>query len=94
MRHAHPEKFNSLGGPGQKVPFLTYVPDIWDRLFPEPLDADAAAAAARSARKTSVYDFVRGDYERLIGRLGSEDRTKVQQMLDRVSAIRFNDRPW
>lgn len=74
---------HSYSAPGQKVPFLSYIPDIWDRVFPEPLDPNAGGGeAARNARKTSVYNFVKGDYDRLIGRLGGEDRTKVQQMLD------------
>ncbi len=73
---------HSYSAPGQNLPYLTYIPDIWDRLFPEPLTEDSAATAALNARRQTTHDFVRGDYERLVGRLGGEDREKIQQMMD------------
>jgi hypothetical protein len=83
--------------PGQKLPFLTHIPDIWNYIFPEPLDADAAEAQLRIAKRTRAYDFVKGDYERLIQRLGQGDREKIQAMLDhradlQASLTLLNDR--
>lgn len=68
--------------PGQKLPFLTHIPDIWNYIFPEPLDADIEAQQLKIAKRTRAYDFIKGDYERLIERLGQTDREKVQAMLD------------
>ena len=67
---------------GQKVPFLKYVPDVWDRIFPDPLVGDAQQQAQRAARRASVHNLIRGDYDRLIARLGAEDRDKLSQMRD------------
>jgi len=67
---------------GEKLPFISHIPDMWNYVFPEPLDADLQAAAERIAKQTSVYNFVKGDYERLIARLGKADRDKIQSMLD------------
>ncbi|MCA9625729.1 MAG: DUF1552 domain-containing protein, partial [Myxococcales bacterium] len=58
------------------------IPAIWDHIFPEPLSVDAAAQQRALAKKTSAYDFIKGDYDRLMGRLGSEDRAKIQSMLE------------
>jgi hypothetical protein len=68
--------------PGQKLPFISHIPDMWNYVFPEPLEADIEAAQQAIARKTSVYNYVKGDYERLIARLGTADRAKIQSMLD------------
>lgn len=83
--------------PGQKLPFITHIPVMWSYVFPEPLGGDVAAQAERIAKHTSVYDFVRGDYDRLIAKLGTEDRAKVQSMLDLRSDLQqaltlINDR--
>jgi hypothetical protein len=67
---------------GQQVPFLTYIPDIWERVFPEPLAGDSQAQAQQSARRAHVFNFIRSDYDRLIARLGAEDRDKLTQMRD------------
>ncbi len=68
--------------PGEKLPFLSHIPEIWNHIFPEPLDADIAVQQERIAKKTSVYNHVKGDYERLIAKLGGADREKIQRMLD------------
>ncbi|MEM1029891.1 MAG: DUF1552 domain-containing protein [Myxococcota bacterium] len=68
--------------PGQKLPFINHVHDIWDHVFPEPLGQDQAEQQRLIARRTSVYNHVRADYQRLIARLGREDRDKIQAMLD------------
>jgi len=67
------------------VRFSTFEPDslferdalaVWDRLFP----AAVADQAEQARRQTAVSTFVRGDYDRLLSRLGAEDRRKVEQM--------------
>ncbi|MEZ4371415.1 MAG: DUF1552 domain-containing protein [Polyangiaceae bacterium] len=72
---------HSYSAPGQQVPYLMYIPDIWDRLFPDPLNTDAAEQAAQQARRTSVYNHVKGDYDSLIAKLGGKDKDKVSAML-------------
>lgn len=67
----------------EPLPFLVRPDEVYDRLFPEPLDAGALAGAKRSA----VFDFVRGEHDGLIGRLAAEDRAKVVQHLDAVSDL-------
>lgn len=76
------EFYDAYSAPGQKVPFLTYVPDIWERIFPVPLMQDEGAQAAARQRQADIYRFVRGDYERLQSRLSPADREKLAQMLD------------
>jgi hypothetical protein len=68
--------------PGEKLPFVCHLPDMWSYVFPEPLDTDLQAAQERIAKQISVYNFVKGDYERLVARLGKGDRDKIQAMLD------------
>src|SRR5690606_19250172 len=82
---------------GEKLPALKYVPDIWDHIFPEPLDGDIAVQQQLVARKTSAYNYIQGDYERLLQQLGTHDRDKIQSMLDHRSDLQealtlFNDR--
>lgn len=78
---------HSYSAPGQKVPYISYVPLAWDHIFSEPLSPDIAQQAAVQARRSSVYNFVQGDYQRLLGKLGTGDQTKIQQMLDYRSDI-------
>ena len=75
------EFYDAYSAPGQRVPFLTYVPDVWDRIFPMPLTQDEGVLAAARQRQDDIYGFVRADYERLQGQLSGEDRTKLSQML-------------
>ncbi|MCA9686509.1 MAG: DUF1552 domain-containing protein, partial [Myxococcales bacterium] len=83
--------------PGEKLPFIQHIPTIWDHIFPDPLDENVEAQQQRVARKTSAYNYVKGDYERLIQQLGTEDRAKIQSMLDHRTDLQaaltlFNDR--
>lgn len=88
---------DSYATPGEKLPFLCHVPAIWDHIFPEPLSVNVQEQQRQIAKRTSVYDFVRGDYERLIARLGEGDRAKIEAMLDTRSVLQegltlINDR--
>lgn len=73
---------DSYSSPGQKVPFITYVPDAWDRLFPEPLQAPTGDDGVAKMRRSAIFNFVRGDYDRLLGKVSPEDREKLMQMRD------------
>ncbi|MES9942147.1 MAG: DUF1552 domain-containing protein [Candidatus Thiodiazotropha sp. 6PLUC2] len=72
----------SYSAPGQQVPFMTYVPDVWDRLFPTPLDPNATTQTPAQTRRALLHTFVRGEYDRLLNSVSSEDRVKLTQMRD------------
>ncbi|MGH1347412.1 MAG: DUF1552 domain-containing protein [Nannocystales bacterium] len=83
--------------PGERLPAISHPPLGWDHIFPKPLSTDLAAQQRHVAKKTSAYNYIRGDYERLVARLGGEDRTKIESMLDLRSDLHnaltlFNDR--
>ncbi len=67
--------------PGEKLPFLSHIPNIWAHLFSEPLPMDDAAQMRANQKRTSVFNFVKSDYERLAGRLPQGDREKLESML-------------
>lgn len=68
----------SWAGPGEEVPYLRDCQEIWDRLFPEPLDENAALGAQR----TSVYNLIKGEHERLMADLSTAERQKIERHLD------------
>ena len=41
--------------PGEKLPFVAHMPDMWSYVFPEPLDQNLAAAQERIASR-QVYN--------------------------------------
>jgi hypothetical protein len=67
----------SYSGPGERLPYEQDAEEVWNRLFP---DDFGEAAMQRARRRAQTVDFVRGEYDRLLGRLGAEDRTKIEQM--------------
>jgi hypothetical protein len=77
----------SYRGPGQPLPPENSPYVAYQRLFGnslgEPLDVEQ-----RVARRQSVLDVVADDYEQLRGRLGSEDREKLDNHLLSIDAIR------
>lgn len=73
---------NAYSAPGQQVPFITFVPDAWQRLFSEPLANDDQAQALLANRRSLVHTFVRGEYDRLLTKVSPEDREKLSQMRD------------
>jgi len=60
---------------------------IWNDLFKAQTAAPSADAASRLARKKSVLDFLDRRYASLAGRLGSEDRAKLEQHLTKIREI-------
>ncbi|MES9968981.1 MAG: DUF1552 domain-containing protein [Candidatus Thiodiazotropha sp.] len=81
-QYSRSQNYHAYSAPGQQVPFMTYVPDVWDRLFPEPLDPNATAQTPAQTRRTLLHTFVRGEYDRLLNSVSSEDRVKLTQMRD------------
>jgi hypothetical protein len=62
----------------------------WNSLFtnfipPDPADVPAAEFLLR--RRKSVIDLVRGDTERLVGKLGGADRQRMQRHFDELRAL-------
>jgi len=74
--HRNNARGASYAGAEEPVPFERDALAVWDRLFP----AAVADQAEQARRQTAVSTFVRGDYDRLLSRLGAEDRRKVEQM--------------
>lgn len=61
--------------------------DVFERLFGDGEVLDEQGRLARLKRETSILDFVREDAARLAGRLGMEDRHKLDEYLDATRAI-------
>jgi hypothetical protein len=76
----------SYSGPGQPIPPESDPNAAFDRIFQD-LQTDPAEVQRRKARRRSVLDFVRGDFEGLLPRLGAEDRAKVDQHFTAVREI-------
>lgn len=76
----------SWSGAGVRAPLELSPRQLWNRLFSDlGLDPDAAAKAA--ARTKSVLDFVKSDIDSLQGRLGSEDRQRLEAHLQTVREL-------
>lgn len=69
----------SFSAPGNSVPYLVRPTEVWDRIFPTPLSADGQNLEA--LRAAAAFDRLHRDYQRLIGRLGAEDRAKIEAQL-------------
>jgi hypothetical protein len=77
----------SYRGPGQPLPPENSPYATYQRLFGDSL-GDPLEVEQRLARRQSVLDVVADDYQTLRGRLGSEDREKVENHLLSIDAIR------
>jgi hypothetical protein len=72
-----------------RAPFEPALPtndpgQVFDRLFG---GGDAAARAARDARRASVLDAVRGEYESMAPRLGADDRRRLDSHLTSIRNV-------
>ncbi len=77
----------SYYGPGKPIPSLARPQDIFNRLF-QPYDKDSVnEVRAGLKREASVLDLMMENYKSLNGKLGSEDRQKMEEYLDSVRAI-------
>jgi hypothetical protein len=70
----------------QALPRITHPGDLFSALFGDP-ELDGEALANLQARRRSILDDVAGDYEQLRGRLGGDDRLRVEAHLDAVREI-------
>lgn len=76
------EGSNIIAMPGQTSPRVAY--DTLFTSFVPPDDAEAEAKARELLKRQSVIDLVRGDYERLIPRLGKADQIRLERHLDEI----------
>jgi hypothetical protein len=72
-KNGHRRSFSYLG-PGQQVPTLTDPYRLYAELFPR---TDVGSATERLARKRSVLDYAASDLVALSGRLGPNERRKL-----------------
>ncbi len=61
--------------------------DVFERLFGDGEALDPASRLAEMRRRTSILDYVREDAARLAGRLGAEDKRKLDEYLDSTRSI-------
>jgi len=74
-------------GPGQPVPALEKPQDIFNRLFRPYASQSVEDVRARLKREASVLDLMMENYQSLHGKLGADDRRKMDEYLDSVRAI-------
>mgnify|MGYP002634916072 CR=1 FL=1 len=68
--------------PGQTSPRVAY--DTLFTSFVPADDGDAAIKASELLKRQSVIDLVRADYQRLVPKLGTVDRQRMQRHLDEI----------
>lgn len=73
--------------PTVALPVTVNPRDVFERLFGNGEASDAKGRAAELQRQSSILDFVKEDATRLSGRLGSNDRRKMDQYLDAVRDV-------
>jgi hypothetical protein len=73
--------------PTTPLPNITSPAALYDRLFGIDPNVSPDIAAMRKVVKASMLDRVTDDITSLQNRLGSDDRTKLQQYLDAVSEV-------
>jgi hypothetical protein len=76
---------NLIEMPGQTSPKAAY--DALFTSFVPPGDEQAALKARELLKRRSVIDVVRGDYERLVPKLGQADRQRLERHLDEIRAL-------
>jgi hypothetical protein len=77
----------SHSGPGQPIPALEKPQQIFNRLFRPYANQSVEDVRARLKREASVLDLMMENYKTLHGKLGTEDRQKMEEYLDSVRAI-------
>jgi hypothetical protein len=75
----------SWSSPTNPLPAEAHPRLVFERLFGE--GATAAERASELRKEASLLDWVREDIQRLNGRLGTSDRTKVNDYLDTVREV-------
>ncbi len=73
--------------PTVPLPVTANPRDVFERLFGDGEALDPASRLAQARRQASILDYVREDAARLSGRLGAEDKRKLDEYLDATRAI-------
>lgn len=73
--------------PTVPLPVMANPRDVFERLFGDGEALDPASRLAQARRQASILDYVREDAARLSGRLGAEDKRKLDEYLDASRAI-------
>ena len=73
--------------PTVPLPVMANPRDVFERLFGDGEVLDPASRLAQARRQASILDYVREDAARLSGRLGAEDKRKLDEYLDATRAI-------
>ncbi|MGB0143650.1 MAG: DUF1552 domain-containing protein [Akkermansiaceae bacterium] len=74
-------------GPGQPVPAMHRPQEIFNRLFRPYAGQSVNDVRAELKREASVLDLMMDNYKSLHGKLGAEDRQKMNEYLDSVRAL-------
>lgn len=69
------------------LPVIVNPREAFERMFGDGDVSDSAGRAVLQRRKASVLDYVREDATRLAGKLGANDRRKMDQYLDAVRDV-------
>jgi hypothetical protein len=77
----------SWSSPTTALPVTVNPRDVFERLFGDGDELDAASRLAQLKRRASILDFVREDASRLAGSLGAHDRQKLEQYLESIRDI-------
>jgi len=73
--------------PTTPMPVANNPRDVFERLFGDGENLDKASRLAALRRRASLIDFVMEDTTRLSGKLGANDKQKVEEYLDSVRDI-------
>ena len=74
-------------GPGQPIPAMHRPQEIFNRLFRPYANQTVNDVRAELKREASVLDLMMENYKGLHGKLGAEDRQKMDEYLDSVRAL-------
>jgi hypothetical protein len=77
----------SWRSPTVALPVTVNPREVFERLFGDGDALDAESRLAQMRRRTSILDFVREDATRLSGKLGTNDRLKMDAYLDSIRDV-------
>jgi len=77
----------SWRSPTVALPVTVNPRDVFERLFGDGDALDDKSRLAQLKRKASILDFIRDDASRLSGRLGTNDRRKMDEYLEAVRDV-------
>ena len=77
----------SHDGPGRPIPALHRPQEIFNRLFRPYANSTVEDVRSRLKREASVLDLMMENYKSMHGKLGAEDRQKMDEYLETVRSI-------